>query len=122
MASRWRGRAGVGRLGCLIGLLVLALFMYVAIPLVQAEMRYRRAQDRLQDRARTISVERSFEVEERLRPVVRTLELPSSAERMEVRVAPGATRRFSVIIRYADTLEIRPWSWVIPRRIEVVTS
>ena len=122
MPSRWRSRAGVGRLGCLVGLLVLALFMYIAVPLVQAEMRYRKAQDRLRDRARTINVERSFEVEDRLRPVIRQLELPRQAERMDVRVAPGATRRFSVIIQYADTLEVKPWSWVIERRIEVITS
>lgn len=117
----WRTRAGVGRLGCLLGLLGLALLMYVAMPLIQAEVRFRKAREQIRDRAATITVERSVEVEDRLRPVVRRLELPAAAERMTVVVAAGSTRRFQVTIEYADTLRIRPWSWVIERRIEART-
>jgi hypothetical protein len=96
--------------------------MYVAVPFIQVEMRYRKAVEQIRERASAITVERSVEVEDRLRSVIRGLDLPPSAERMTVRVAPGTTRRFHVTIQYADTLRIKPWSWVIQRSIEAETS
>ena len=115
------GTGGAGRLGCLMAVAALAFVTYVGIPAVRLEIRYRTARETIQDEAAQITAERAADVEEQIVSTVRKLDLPRSAENVQVRFASGGVRRFRIGVRYADTVHVFAWAWVWRRTIEAET-
>lgn len=99
-------RAGSGRLGCLLALLLLGAAGYVGVPVVRAELAFQSASDQIRVEIEQLSVDRAAEAAEELLPVIRKLGLPSAAERIDVSPVRNANRRFLVRVTYADTLQI----------------
>ena len=115
-------RAGGARLGCVGVLVAFVALIYVVVPLVRSEMRYRKARDEIQDRVSLITVDGTVKMRERIEPFLQTLDLPQSARRPTVRTLPaGSDGGLLVTVAYADTLRIVRWNWIIQRRIEAET-
>ncbi len=115
------GPDGAGRLGCLMAVAALAFVTYVGIPTLRLEMRYRAARETIQDEAAQITAGRAADVEEQIASTVRELDLPRSAEHVQVGFASGGGRRFRISVRYADTVHVLAWAWVWRRTIEAET-
>jgi hypothetical protein len=115
------GREGAGRLGCLLAVAALAFITYVGIPALRLEIRYRSARETIHDEAAQITAERAADVEREIVFAVRKLDLPRSAERVQVRHASGGLRRFQISVRYADTVRVLAWAWVWQRTIQAQT-
>ncbi len=84
-------------------------------------MRYRTAQEPIQDEAAQITAGRAVDVEEQIVSTVRELDLPRSAEHVQMGFASGSVRRFRISVRYADTVHVLAWAWVWRRTIEAET-
>jgi len=84
-------------------------------------MRYRTARETIQDEAAQITAGRASDVEEQIVSTVRELDLPRSAEHMQVGFVSGSARRFRVSVRYADTVHVFAWAVVRRRTIEAET-
>ena len=112
---------GAGRLGCLVAVAALALITYVGIPMLRLEMRFRTVRETIQDEAAQITAGRAADVEEQIVSTVRELDLPRSAEHVQVGLASRGVRRFRIIVRYADTVHVFARAWVWRRTIEAET-
>ena len=99
----------------------LAFVTYVGVPTLRFEMRYRTARETIHDEAAQITAGRAADVEEQIVSTVRELDLPRSAERVQVGFASGGGRRFRISVRYADTVRVFAWVWVLRRTIEAET-
>ncbi len=120
-APKIPGTDGAGRLGCLMAVAVLAFVTYVGIPALRLEMRYRTVRETIHDEAAQMTAERAADVEEQIVSTVRELDLPRSAEQVQVGLASGGLRRFRIRVRYADTVQVLAWTWVWRRTIDVQT-
>lgn len=115
------GPEGAGRLGCLMAVAALAFVTYVGIPALRLEMRYRTARETIHDEAAQITAGRAADVEEQIVSTVRELDLPRSAEHVQVGFVSSGGRRFRISVRYADTVHVFAWAWVWRRTIEAET-
>ncbi len=104
-----------------MAVVALAFVTYVGIPTLRLEMRYQTARETIQDEAAQITAGRAADVEEQIASTVRELDLPRSAERVQVGFASGSARRFRISVRYADTVHVFAWVWVWRRTIEAET-
>lgn len=118
-SSRSLGRS---RIGCLLGLVLLATGLYVAGISLRNEIRYRSASETIREEATKLRADNRSEVRDRFLPIVRKLRLPPQAEGFDVHPVPNSDRRFRLTIEYADTLHVFNWQKVIPRSIEAETS
>jgi len=99
----------------------LAFVTYVGIPALRLEMRYRTARETIHDEAAQITAGRAADVEEQIVSTVRELDLPRSAEHVQVGFVSSGVRRFRISVRYADTVHVFAWAWVRRRAIEAET-
>jgi hypothetical protein len=78
-------RRGVGKLGCLVALLLAAAVAYFAIPVGEIYLRYYRFNDALEQEARFAARNDDDEIRRHLAAVADSLGLPDEALRIQVR-------------------------------------
>jgi len=99
-----RGRRGGGALGCLIPLLVLTILGYFAAHASDAAFRYYRFRDAMQQEARFAHRPRRTDqrIEERLRSLADSLEVPAEGRRISVR---RTDQRVRISANYSETID-----------------
>jgi hypothetical protein len=98
-----RARAGRGRLGCLVFLLLVAGIGYFGINVGEAYLRYYRYRDAMAQSARFASTRSDEQIRRHLANVADSLELPESARQVIIRRnAAGVT----IQAHYIENLEL----------------
>lgn len=111
-------RAGGSRLGCLLGLLVVAAIVYVATVVVGSEFEFRAVREAVQQEAHVSVGKSDRELREEVLERIDEFDLPRSARNLYLRRLPGGGVEIS--LQYADTLTfLDRWRWIRPRRIVV---
>lgn len=96
-------RRGMGRLGCLFSLLLLAAIGYFGLPVAEAYYRYYRLRDAMAQELRFGDVRGDDEIRRRLVAVVDSLGLPSAASRFTIR---REATRMTIQTSYHEVIEL----------------
>lgn len=110
--------AGVSRIGCLFGILLLVLVAYAGVQLVGTEIDYQTLKSEVEDVARAAAETPDRSIREAVQNEATRLGLPASAGRPTIRRTPP--NRIQITIQYPDSLSLFDrWYWVRQRRIDV---
>lgn len=100
-----RGTRGVGKLGCLLGILLVAGILFYGIPGIEIYWDYYKLRDEMKRNARFAETQTDAMIVASLRTTVDELGLPRTARRFVVR-RTERPRSISIRTEYADTLTL----------------
>lgn len=103
-SGRRLGRAGAGRLGCLVRLALLVAAGYYAFHLLEPYVRYLRARDVLEQQATFAVNLTDDQIRRRVQVEVQKLGLPKEAQRVHIQREPG--EKITIWIEYTETVEL----------------
>lgn len=98
-----RARKGIGRLGCLVLLLVAAVVVHVGLGFAEAYWRYFRYRDAMAQSARFASERTDDAIRRQLAGVADSLGLPPEAQQVRVRREGGLV---SIEARYTERVRV----------------
>jgi hypothetical protein len=96
-------RRGIGRLGCLLMILVFAAVVYFGVPIGEAYYRYYRLKDAMSQEIRFADTRTDDEIRRRLSAAADSLGLPASAARFSIR---RDAARMVIETRYHEIVEL----------------
>jgi hypothetical protein len=103
-SGRRLGRAGTGRLGCLVRLALLVAAGYYAFHLLEPYVRYLRARDVLDQQAAFAVNLTDDQIRHRVQEEVQKLGLPAEAQRVHIHREPG--EKITIWIQYTETIQL----------------
>ncbi|HSA54492.1 MAG TPA: hypothetical protein VLE53_02255 [Gemmatimonadaceae bacterium] len=96
-------RRGAGRLGCLLGALVLVTAIYFGVNIGEVFLRYYRIRDAMQQEARFADVRPDSAIRNRLRATADSLGLPEDAGRVSIQRTRNS---ITITSSYAELVEL----------------
>lgn len=96
-------RRGIGRLGCLVTLLIAAIVLHVGLGFAEAYWRYFRFRDAMAQAARFASDRTDDTIRRQLASVADSLGLPPEAQKIRVR---RDTERVSIEATYTEVVKL----------------
>lgn len=103
-SGRGLGDAGIGRLGCLVRLAVLAAATYYGLQILDPYVRYLRIRDAVHQQATFAVTLTDQAIRQRLVEEVRRLGLPNEAERIHVQRPTGD--RIIIWLEYRESVKL----------------
>jgi len=96
-------RRGAGRIGCLLGVLILVTAVYFGVNIGEVYLRYYRIRDAMSQEARFADVRPDSAIRNRLRATADSLGLPEEAGRVSI---IRAQNQITISSSYAELVEL----------------